>query len=228
MRIADMRAKCWLCDHCGTVSYADGSSSIGCMVSSEDGYPVDIRFMEACPRGHSRRCQDINRQDLMQVIGRIYVATSASPGELSLYKLVEEYPSLRGKKTLIGRAIVDLGILCRLSNRVPGHRGVYCLYRWGAAGPPSLDMCDRIIHKTEELTFDMVQIRKARVKSGTSRPRPVKINKKMIGITPCTKCRLKKVKNCRERLLALGYDCKKINVNMLPDEVTMGFTAEDK
>jgi hypothetical protein len=228
MRTIDMRAKCWLCEHCRAVSYADGSSSIGCMVPSEDGYPVDIRFMEACPRGHSRRCQDINRHDLMQVIGRIYVVTSASPGELSLYKMVEEYPSLRGKKTLIGKAIMDLGILQRMSNRVPGHRGVYCLYRWNAGGPPSLEMCDRIIFKTEELTYAMVQIRKARVKDGMVRPRPVKISKKMIGITPCTKCRLNKVENCRERLLALGYDCKKINVNMLPDEVTMGFEAEDK
>lgn len=223
-----MRAKCRLCEHCRTVSYADGSSNIGCMVPSEDGYPVDIRFMEACPRGHSRRCQDINRHDLMQVIGRIYVATSTSPGELSLYKMVEEYPSLRGKKTLIGKAIMDLGILQRMSNRVPGHRGVYCLYRWNAAGPPSLEMCDRIILKTEELTFDMVQIRQAKIREGTTQPRPVKIDRRMIGITPCTKCRLNKVENCRERLLALGYDCKKINVNMLPDEVTMGFTAEDK
>lgn len=228
MRIADMRAKCWLCEHYRTVNYADGYSSIGCMVPSEDGYPVDIRLMEACPRGHSRRCQDINRQDLMQVIGRIYVATSASPGELSLYKMVEEYPSLRGKKTLIGKAIVELGLIRRLSNRVPGHRGVYCLYRWDAPGPPSLEMCDRIILKTEELTFDMVQIRQAKIREGTTQPRPVKIDRRMIGITPCTKCRLNKVENCRERLLALGYDCKKINVNMLPDEVTMGFTAEDK
>lgn len=223
-----MRVKCWLCEHCRTVNYADGSSSIGCLVPSKDGYPVDIRFMEACPRGHSRRCQDINRQDLMQVIGRIYVLTSASPGELSLYKMVEEMPSLRGKKTLIGRAIIELGILQRLSNRVPGHRGVYCLYRWNAGSPPSLEMCDRIIFKTEELTFAMVQSRKERVKDGTVRPRPVKISKKMIGITPCAKCRLNKVENCRERLLALGYDCKKVNVNMLPDEVTMGFEAEDK
>lgn len=228
MRIADMRAKCWLCEHYRTVNYADGSSSIGCMVPSEDGYPVDIRFMEACPRGHSRRCQDINRQDLMQVIGRIYVATSAFPGELSLYKMVEEYPSLRGKKTLIGKAIVELGILRRLSNRVPGHRGVYCLYRWDAPGPPSLEMCDRIILKTEELTFDMVQIRQAKIRQGTTQPRPVKIDRRMIGITPCTKCRLNKAENCRERLLALGYDCKKINVNMLPDEVTMGFTDKDR
>lgn len=228
MRIADMRAKCWLCEYYRTVNYADGSSSIGCMVPSEDGYPVDIRFMEACPRGHSRRCQDINRQDLMQVIGRIYVATSASPGELSLYKMIEEYPSLRGKKTLIGKAIVELGLLRRLSNRVPGHRGVCCLYRWDAPGPPSLEMCDRIILKTEELTFDMVQIRQAKIRQGTTQPRPVKIDRRMIGITPCTKCRLNKVENCRERLLALGYDCKKVNVNMLPDEVTMGFEAEDK
>ncbi|MBQ2371548.1 MAG: hypothetical protein II289_00065 [Bacteroidales bacterium] len=228
MRTIDMRVKCWLCEHCRTVNYADGSSSIGCLVPSKDGYPVDIRFMEACPRGHSRRCQDINRQDLMQVIGRIYVLTSASPGELSLYKMVEEMPSLRGKKTLIGRAIIELGILQRLSNRVPGHRGVYCLYRWNAGSPPSLEMCDRIIFKTEELTFAMVQSRKERVKDGTVRPRPVKISKKMIGITPCAKCRLNKVENCRERLLALGYDCKKVNVNMLPDEVTMGFEAEDK
>lgn len=228
MRTKDMRAKCWLCEHCRTVSYADGSSSIGCMVPSEDGYPVDIRFMEACPRGHSRRCQDINRQDLMQIISRIYLLTSASPGELSLYKMVEGYPSLRGKKTLIGKAIMDLGILHRLSNRVPGHRGVYCLYRWNAGSPPSLEMCDRIIFKTEELTFAMVQSRKERVKDGTVRPHPVKISKKMIGITSCAKCRLNKVENCRERLLALGYDCKKVNVNMLPDEVTMGFEAEDK
>lgn len=223
-----MRAKCWLCEHCRTVNYADGSSSIGCLVPSEDVYPVDIRFMEACPRGHSRRYQDINRQDLMQIIGRIYVLTSASPGKLSLYKMVEEMPSLRGKKTLIGRAIIELGILQRLSNRVLGHRGVYCLYRWNAGGPPSLEMCNRIIFKTEELTFAMVQSRKERVKDGTVRPRPVKISKKMIGITPCAKCRLNKVKNCRERLLDLGYDCKKVNVNMLPDEVTMGFEAEDK
>lgn len=223
-----MRAKCCLCEHCRTVNYAGGSSSIGCMAPSEDGYPVDIRFMEACPRGHSRRCQDINRQDLMQIIGRIYVLTSASPGKLSLYKMVEEISSLRGKKTLIGRAIIELGVLQRLSNRVPGHRGVYCLYRWNAGGPPSLEMCDKIIFKTEELTFAMVQSRKERVKDGTVRPRPVKISKKMIDITPCAKCRLNKVKNCRERLLALGYDCKKVNVNVLPDEVTMGFEPEDK
>lgn len=223
MRTVDMRAKCWLCEHYRTVSYADGSSSIGCMVPSEDGYPVDIRFLEACPRGHSRRCRDINRQDLMQVVGKIYAATSASPGELSLYKMVEGYPSLRGKKTLIGKAIVDLGILRRLSNRVFGHRGICCLYKWNAGGPPSLEMCDRIIFKTEELTFDMVRSRQARIKTGVTRPRPVKISTKMIGITPCTKCRLSKVENCRERLLSLGYDCKKINVNMLPDEVTVGF-----
>lgn len=228
MRTIDMRAKCWLCEHCRTVSYADGSSSIGCMVPSEDGYPVDIRFMEACPRGHSRRCQDINRQDLMQVVGRMYAATSASPGELPIYKMIKEYPSLRGKNTLIGKAIVDLGILRRLSDRVPGRRGVCCLYRWDAPGPPSLEMCERIILKTEEMTFEMVAARKARKAQGVSPTRTVKITEKMLGATPCIKCRLNKVENCRERLLALGYDCKKINVNKLPDEVTMGFTAEDK
>jgi hypothetical protein len=221
-----MRAKCWLCEHCRAVSYADGSSSIGCMVPSEDGYPVDIRFMEACPRGHSRRCQDINRHDLMQVIGKIYAATSAAAGALSLIKMIAEYPSLRGKKTLIGRAIVDLGIIRRVSDKVPGHRGRYCLYRW-VAGPPSIEMCDRITMRTEELTYDMVRQRRVRIDTGTSMPRTIRISKSMIGVTSCTKCRLSKVENCRERLLSLGYDCKKINVNKLPNEVTMGFTNED-
>lgn len=228
MKILDMRAKCRICEDYRVVNYADGSSSIGCMAESSNDYPVDIRNMTSCPRGHSCKRREIDRQALMRVIGRIYSLSSVSPAVLPLYKMVSSERAIAGKRTLIGQAILQLGIIERVSCRMQGHRGVCCSYRW-SAGPPSLEMCEAIVKKTDELLYDMVMARsKSRKSDKPVQPRLPKIDKSMRGTTSCIRCRFKDVQNCRERLLALGYDCKSINVNRLPDEVTVGLTTQDR
>ena len=229
MKVIEMRTKCRRCEDYRTVNYADGSSSIGCLAKSADGYPVDIRNIEACPRGHSgKKLKEFDLQALMKVLGRIYALCSVSPAALPLYKMVTAEPAIAGKRTLIGQAILQLGIIRRVGDRMPGHRGVCCSYRW-SAGPPSLEMCENIARKTDELMFAMIAARAESRRSGKSvQPRPLKIDKAMLGTTPCARCRLKNVQNCRETLMALGYDCKKVNINKLPDEVTLGLTTQDQ
>ena len=72
----------------------------------------------------------------------------------------------------------------------------------------------------------MVKKRMERRKCGEQVIRPIKTEVRLRGVTSCAKCKIKDVQDCRERLLALGLDCKKINVNALPDEITVGLTAE--
>ena len=84
-------------------------------------------------------------------------------------------------------------------------------------------MVERIAFKVTELTFDMVDKRRDALDNKTWKPRKPKISKKLAGVTACSTCRLKDIKDCRAKLIALGYDCKKINVNALDDEVTVGF-----
>lgn len=226
MKASVMRYRCTMCDHYRLINCADGSSEIGCMKDSPDGYPVAIRVMDVCPRGHSRkRCQSIDKEALLKVLGHIYAETAVSPKFLSLYRVIAESDrSLAGKKTMIALAIQRLGILKRVDSRVSGKSGRACTYAWcETAGPPSYDMVDRIIFETVNISFDMVDKRRKALAEKSWKPRIPKIPDKLKGITPCSKCRLKDVNDCRDKLLALGYDCKKVNVNALSDEVTMRF-----
>lgn len=225
MKNIDVRGKCWLCSCYSMISYADGSSAAGCTKASEDGRPVDVRHLERCPRGHFHsRCKELDKQALLSVLGDLYTLIAVHPAYLALYSKISGAPSLAGKKTLIALAIQQLGIIERVDSRMEGQSGRRCTYRWNRkAGPPSLEMVERIAFKVTELTFDMVDKRRDALDSKTWKPRKPKISKKLAGVTSCSTCRLKDIKDCRAKLIALGYDCKKINVNALDDEVTVGF-----
>lgn len=230
MKSSVMRNRCIICEYYRLVNYADGSSEIGCIKDSPNGYPVPIRVMDACPRGHSRkRCHSIDKEALLKVLGKIYAEVAVSPKYLSLYKLISASDrSLAGKRTMIALAIQRLGILKRVGTTVEGMSGRACTYSWSkSAGPPSYEMVDKIIFETVNISFDMVDKRRVALKEKTWKPRVPKTPKVQKGVTACAKCRLRDVVDCRYKLLALGYDCKRINVNTLSDEVTMGFYGQD-
>lgn len=226
MKANEMRSRCYMCEDYRLICYADGSSSIGCNRVSDDGRPVDIRKMDRCPRGHSRyRCKQLDDKAILEVLNAIYVATASSPNYISISNMISELPSLRSKRSLILAAIRRLKIVEKVSSKVDGLSGRRCIYKWNISiGPPSLDLANKVIFETTEVSFEMVDKRRKALADGKERKTRPRISDSSIkGVTSCMTCRLKSVSDCREKLLALGYDCKEINVNLLSDEVTVGF-----
>ena len=168
---------------------------------------------------HSKKA--IDRLALLSVLGDMYAVISVNPSYLSPYKMVEDNPALKGRRTLITQAILQMGIIVRVERGVEGMSGVRYTYQWGRKiGQPSLQMVDDICKVVTLLTSDMVE--KRRESRRNPQPRMPRVRPPRTGVTSCVKCCLRDVANCREKLLVLGYNCTKVLVDTIDHEVIMG------
>lgn len=218
MKITEkLRLVCPWCKHYRVIVYANGSSAMGCLKGSDNGYPVDIKNLDHCPRTHpKRRDIEIDRSELLSVLGKLYAECAPHPAHIALYEyLAKAGPTVKKYKTSIGRAITAMGVMKVVSRGVEGKRGNTCIYRWNLKtfGPPSLELVDKIIMKMCE-TFEeekVERLAKSSVKE-TPKSRTLQID---AGITSCDVCWLKDFPDCREKLMALGLDCKHVNINTI-------------
>ena len=226
MEIANMKLRCSLCKYYRVMAYADGHYSIGCMKASADGkWPVDIVTLDSCPRDNvKRRFTPVDESQLLIALGKIYALVSAHDACIPLYKTLESVgQSVKKRKTWIGKAIIELGILKVISTAIPGKGGRKYTYRWNLKefGPPSLAMVQQINDKIAELSDKNTIDRKNRIASESHQD-----SHKMLiddGPTSCDVCWMRDIEGCRQRLLEIGIDCKKYNVNSIRHEdATMG------
>lgn len=222
MNPKEMRRYCYKCSEYRLINYASGDSEIGCMEASANGYPVPIRQLNKCPKGYNNRyVRPVDKMSLLHLLGYIYSVTSCGPARLALQEEIKRTPTLEGRKSLVSGALQKVCVE-RVATTSHGIKGIACTYRW-KAGPPSLEMVDDVIYELNVLTSAQVAkrrlVRKGIVPQASRRP---KIEPELLGVTSCAKCRLKEMKDCRDKLLDLGYNCKKINVNKLSDEIIMG------
>lgn len=218
MRPIDMRRRCYKCGSYMSIQYADGSRGMGCLAASDNGYPVDIRNMEACPNEHRReRCREIDGKELLSFLGRVYARSSARPEYFSLSAMLNEAgESVKRKRTFISAAILEMGIL-----EVTGMSGRRHQYRWNMEkwGAPSLAMAEMINEKTHLIAFGMVDKRRARF-TDMHDLAPFTVDR---GATQCYACRLKDVPNCRDVMSQIGIDCKSFDINTIRiDEARVG------
>ena len=208
---------CPWCKHYRVIVYANGSSAMGCLKASENGYPVDIKHLDHCPRTHpKRRNIEIERSELLSVLGKIYAECAPHPAHIALYEYLDKAgPTVKKYKTSIGRAIKAMGVMKVVSHGVEGKRGNKYIYRWNLKGfgPPSLELVDKIIMKVSETYEDekVERLAKSSVKE-TPKSSVLQID---AGITSCDVCWLKDFPDCREKLMAMGLDCKKVNINTI-------------
>lgn len=222
MNPKEMRRYCYKCSGYRLINYASGDSEIGCVEASTDGYPVPVRQMNKCPKGYNAKgIRPVDKLSVLQLLGYIYSVTAVGPARLALQTEIARVPTLSGRKSLASGALQKVCVE-KVATTSHGVKGIACTYRW-KAGPPSLEMAEEVIHELHVLTSEQVAkrrlVRKGIVPPASRRP---KIEPEMIGVTSCAKCRLREMKDCRDKLLELGYNCKKINVNKLSDEIIMG------
>ena len=212
-----LKLLCSWCKHYRTIVYADGSAAMGCLKASENDYPVDIRNLDACPRTQrNRRSIELEPSELLSVLGKLYAECSPRPVHLSLYQYLSEGGrSVKRYKASIGHALIEMGIMKVVSRGVEGKRGNTCVYKWNIEGfgPPSLELVDKIVKSmSETIEEDKLE----RLANSMSKDAP---NSRMLeideGVTSCDVCWLKDCQNCREKLLAMGLDCKKMNINTI-------------
>lgn len=221
MKTADMKLRCSVCKYYRLIGYSDGHYSIGCMKASVDGeHPVDIIGLERCPRDHVKRhFVPVDEQQLLSALGCIYAETSAHEAYIPLYSVLGAAgQEVKNRKTLVGKAIMELGILKVISTTIPGKRGMRFTYRWDLkeVGPPSLDMVKRINDKMAELSDYRTNHRKNR-EAATCQAG----NHRMLiadGPTSCELCWMRDLHDCRKRLLEIGIDCKRYNINSIRHE----------
>ena len=226
MKASDMKLRCSVCKYYRLIGYADGHYSIGCMKASADGKsPVDIVNLDVCPRDNGkRRFAPVDENQLLIALGNIYAEVSAHAAYIPLYaRIAAAGRDVKRRKILIGKAIIELGILKVISTTIPGKRGVRFTYRWNLKdfGPPSLPMVRQINDKMAELSNNNAMERKNRIASA-SRPNS---HKMLIddGPTSCDLCWMRDLDDCRRRLLEIGIDCKRYNVNSIRhEEAPMG------
>ena len=208
---------CSWCKHYRVIVYANGSSAMGCLKASENGYPVDIKHLDHCPRTHpKRRNIEIERSELLSVLGKIYAECAPHPAHIALYDYLSNAgTTVKKYKTSISQAITSMGIMKVASRGVEGKRGNTRIYRWNLKtfGPPSLELVDKIIMKVCETYEDekVERLVKSSVKE-TPKSSTLQID---AGITSCDVCWLKDFPDCREKLMAMGLDCKKMNINTI-------------
>lgn len=212
-----MKLLCSRCKHYRTIVYADGSCAMGCLKASENDYPIDIRHLDDCPRKKkTKRKAEVQPAELLRVLGKLYAECSPHPVHLSLYQYLSEAgETVRKYKSSIGHVIITLGILKIVSRGVEGKRGNTCVYKWNIKdfGAPSYDLVDKIIQKMSEAIEDDKLERLAKsMSSVTPQSRTLQIDE---GVTSCEVCWLKNVPDCHAKLLAMGLDCKKMNINTI-------------
>lgn len=92
--------------------------------------------------------REIDRMEMMHILGLVYAKTAAGFGRIGLCRFVrkEGKATIVGKYTFVARAMIKSGLL------VPdGQKGVACRYRWNMKdfGPVSLLIADMMIAETE-------------------------------------------------------------------------------
>lgn len=212
-----LKLLCSRCKYYRTIVYADGTADMGCLKGSEDGYPVDIWYLDACPRTQrNRRSIEVKPSELLAVLGKLYAECSAHPVHLSLYQYLSEGgQTVRRYKASISHAITTMGIMKVVSRGVDGKRGNNCVYKWNIKdfGPPSLALVDKILKDMSETIEDDKLERLAKsVSNETPQSRTLEIDE---GVTSCDTCWLKEFRDCHAKLLAMGLDCKKVNINTI-------------
>ena len=212
-----LKLLCGHCKHYRTIVYADGSAAMGCLKASENDYPVDIRNLDACPRTQrNRRSIELEPSELLAVLGKLYAECAPHPVHLSLYQYLSEGGrTVKRYKASIGHALIAMGIVKVVSRGVDGKRGNTCVYKWNIEGfgPPSLELVDKIVKRMSETIEEDKLKRLARsMPTNAPRLRTLEIDE---GVTSCDTCWLKEFHDCHEKLLAMGIDCKKMNINTI-------------
>lgn len=214
---AKLKLLCSQCKHYRTIVYADGTCAMGCLKASKNDSPVDIIHLDSCPRTQrKRRSLQLEPSELLSVLGKIYANCAPHPVHLSLYQYLSEGGhTVNRYKASIGHTIISMGILKVVSRGVDGKRGNTCVYKWNIKdyGPPSLDLVSKIIKNMSETIEDDKLERLAKYMSKeTPQSRTLEIDE---GVTSCDVCWLKDFTGCREKLMAMGLDCKKMNINTI-------------
>lgn len=212
-----LKLLCSQCKHYRTIVYGDGSAAMGCLKPSNNGYPVDIRKLDACPRTQrKRRSVELNPSELLAVLGKLYAECSIHPVHISLYQYLSEGgKTVKRYKSAIGHTIVAMGIMTVVSRGVDGKRGNTCIYKWNidSFGPPSLELVEKIVKRMSETIEDNKIERLAKsVSKDAPKSRTLEVDE---GVTSCDVCWLKEFQDCREKLMAMGLDCKKMNINTI-------------
>lgn len=212
-----LKLLCSQCKHYRTIVYADGGCAMGCLKASDNDYPVDIRRIDACPRTQrNRRKIELEPLELLSVLGKLYAECAPHPVHLSLYQYLSEGgPTVRRYKASIGHAIIAMGIMKVVSRGVDGKRGNTCIYKWNIEGfgPPSLDLVDKIVKTmSETIEEDKLERLAKSVAKGSPQSRTLEIDE---GVTSCETCWLREFPDCHEKLMAMGLDCKKMNINTI-------------
>lgn len=218
MTNAEIKSRCHVCEHRRTIAYADGHLSLGCLKASPNGiWPVDIKSLERCPRSHrKRRDNSVDATELLNVLGKIYAEVSVTPGYVSLNTVLKAAgPSVKKKAQHIARILVDMGILRVVSRSEKGRKGMRCKYVWNlkSVGPPSLEMVEKI-NEEIQLSVDKATAKEYERKAIAE----IKPSKNLLvdsGATSCERCWLRDVVDCRERIGAMGLDCKTVNINTI-------------
>ena len=91
--------------------------------------------------------KEIDRMEMMHILGLVYAKTAAGFGRVGLCRFVrkEGKATIVGKYTFVARAMIKSGLL------IPdGQKGVACRYRWNMKdfGPVSLLIADMMIIET--------------------------------------------------------------------------------
>ena len=212
-----LKLLCSQCKHYRTIVYADGGCAMGCLKASNNDYPVDIRRIDACPRTQrNRRKIELQPLELLAVLGKLYAECAPHPVHLSLYQYLSEGgPTVRRYTASTGHAIIAMGIMKVVSRGVDGKRGNTCIYKWNIEGfgPPSLDLVDKIVKTmSETIEEDKLERLAKSVAKGSPQSRTLEIDE---GVTSCETCWLREFPDCHEKLMAMGLDCKKMNINTI-------------
>lgn len=218
MDSSKMKVVCSVCRFYRTIVYAEGACAMGCLKASEDGeYPVDIRHLDACPRDQKKRKKvEIEPAEMLKALGYLYAQCAPHESHLSLHQYLSEcHPSIKRYKSQISRTIIDMGLLTVVYRGNTGKRGNTCTYRWNMEtyGPPSLELVDKIIQTVS--TFLADQNLQRRAEAVTKEPPKFRVLEVDEGVTSCDVCWLKDCPDCHEKLVAMGLDCKKMNINTI-------------
>ena len=214
---AKQKLLCSKCKHYRTIVYADGGCAMGCLKASDNDYPVDIRHLDACPRiQRKRRSIELVPAELLSVLGKLYAECAPHPVHLSLYQYLSEGgPTVRRYKASIGHSLIAMGIMKVVSRGVNGKRGNTCIYAWNMKefGPPSLELVDKIVMRmAETIEEDKLDRLAKAVAKDSPQSRTLEIDE---GVTSCETCWLKEFPDCHQKLMAMGLDCKKMNINTI-------------
>ena len=125
-------------------------SAIGCRRMSRGG------VMGYHNNGWQKK--EIDRMEMMHILGLIYAKTSVGYGRIGLCRFIrkEGKSTIRCKYTFVARALIKSGLLI-----YKGSQGVDRVYHWNFKdfGPISLQIADMIIKETAVQVRDAARIK---------------------------------------------------------------------